>query len=156
MLDKVNRGIADLSAIALVVMMLVTVIDITMKNVLGRPIASTFDLVESSLAVMVFLGLPLVFRSNGNVIVDVIDLVASVRAVGVLKIVGALATVGFLLLMGYAMIEPAIDTLRYPESKPESGIPMFALWVPILIGTAFSIIGAVLVVVDLLKNSSTR
>ncbi|MSQ18398.1 MAG: TRAP transporter small permease [Betaproteobacteria bacterium] len=156
MLDRINRRIADLSAIALAAMMLVTIFDITMKNLLGRPIASTFELVESSLAVMVFLGLPSVFRKDGNIIVDVIDHFIGLRGVGLLKCIGALATVGFLLLMGYAMIEPALDTLRYPENKPESGIPMYALWVPILLGTVFSIVGGVLVAREHLKKMGTQ
>ena len=156
MLDKINRRIADLSAIALAVMMLVTILDIAMKNVFGRPIASTFELVETALAVMVFLGLPLVFRNDGNVIVDVIDHFAEAGGVSVLKALGALASAGFLLLVGYAMIEPAMDTVRFPEIKHESGIPLYALWVPILVGTAFSIFGAVLVARDYLGKWRDR
>ena len=146
MLERINRRVADLSAIALAVMMMVTIVDIVMKNLVGRPIASTFELVECSLAIMVFFGLPMVFRNNGNVIVDVIDHFAGKRPVNLLKLIGAVVTVGFLLLIGYAMIDPALDTLRYPEAKPESGIPLYVLWIPILLGTLLSILGAVHVV----------
>ena len=141
-MERLNRRIADVAAIALAVMMMVTILDIVLKNAFGRPIASAFEWVEISLAVMVFLGLPRVFRTEGNVVVDVIDHFVGARAVRGLKLVGALATIGFLLLVGYAMIEPALDTVRFPEAKPESGMPLWAIWIPILAGLVLSILGA--------------
>ncbi len=156
MLDRLLRVASDLAALALAGVMLVTIADIAIKNIAGRPIASTFEWVEIGLAAMVFLGFPRVFRNDGNVVVDVIDLIASKRTVGVLTTIGAVATLGFLLLIGYAMIEPATDTVRYPEAKPESGVPLYWIWIPVLVGTALSIVGAALVLRDRLMRRGER
>ena len=112
-------------------MMSVTIADILMHNFLRQPIRGTFDLVELFLVLAVFLGIPEVFRSEGNITVDVIDHFVTASTKRVLHAAALILTFGFLLLLGYAMISPAMDTVTFPEHKQETGIPTWFFWIPI-------------------------
>ena len=94
-------------------MMSVTIADILMHNFLRQPIRGTFDLVELFLVLAVFLGIPEVFRSEGNITVDVIDHFVTASTKRVLHAAALILTFGFLLLLGYAMISPAMDTVMF-------------------------------------------
>ena len=72
-LMQATRWLSAIAAIGILSMMLITIADILMHNFLRRPIRGTFDLVELFLVFVVFLGIPEVFRREGNVTVDVID-----------------------------------------------------------------------------------
>jgi hypothetical protein len=49
----------------------------------------------------------------------------------------------FMLILGYAMLAPSWDTVLFPETKQETGIPTYVIWVPILLGTLVSIIATI-------------
>jgi TRAP-type C4-dicarboxylate transport system permease small subunit len=61
------------AAACIALMMLATIADVLMNNIFRRPIRGTFEFVEILMACTVFLGLPEIFRTNGNVVVDVLD-----------------------------------------------------------------------------------
>ncbi len=142
------RGSSAAAALALVAMMLATVVDVAMAHLFRRPIIGTYDLVETMLVVSVFLGIPATFQRNGNIVVDVVDLFASRRVVRFLKRLALALTLGFLLLLLYNMIVPALDALKFGGRKQELGLPLWALWVPILLGVLLS---ALVVVVALVR-----
>ncbi len=121
---------------------LVTLADVLMENLFHRPVKGAFELVELLLGVVVFFGIADVFRSEANICVDVIDHAVGLRGRSVLQALGAFLSFTFLLILGWAMIGPAWDTVTYPQWTQEIGIPLYAFWVPILIGTALAIIAA--------------
>lgn len=144
-LRQTTRSLSDFAALAILAMILVTIADVIMKNVFRRPIAGVFEVMELMLVVAVFFGLPDVFRSGANICVDVADHLVGPRARDGLHLFGAGASLGFLLLLGWAMIAPAWDTIVYPQNTQEAGIPIFLYWVPILAGTAMTIVATAVV-----------
>ena len=54
-------------------MMLLTVVDVVLRYVFNRPIASAFELTELMLVVLIFAGLPLVSLANEHAVMDFID-----------------------------------------------------------------------------------
>lgn len=140
LLSQLTRRLSDVAALALVAMILLTIADILMKNIFHQPIRGTFEVVEFMMVVAVFFGLAEVFRSQSNISVDVIDHVVKGRASTAITVFSALATLLFLLILGWAMLAPAWDTIFYPQNTQEAGIPMFAYWLPILAGTALTIV----------------
>lgn len=153
-LKHLTRWASDVAAAAIAAMAVLTVADILMKNALNRPIKGTFELVELLLTIVVFLGIAEVFRSDGNVCVDVADQVLSPRRLAWLKILGAFAALGFLLLMGWAMLAPAMDTVAYPQYTQETGISLAVYWLPILAGTALAVIAAAALAWTLIRARS--
>ena len=128
----------------------VTTVDVLSANLRGRPITGVFEVVEVALAFVVYLGLGEAFRAEQHIHVDVIDHFIGARAVAFLRALGAVLSVVFLALMGYATTLIAIDAVRFGDVKAETGIPFWAIWAPILLGTALAIASAALVAAKIL------
>lgn len=141
-LDKMVTICFVISACALVAMMLATVCDVFMANMFRRPIIGTFDFVESSIVLMVFLGFPATFRDNSHIAVDVVDLFTSPTTINRLKTLGKLCSLIFLAFLAWQMLEPAHDAYKYGERKQELGLPLYVLWIPMIFGIALSAVMA--------------
>lgn len=139
------------AAIALVAMMLVTVADVAMANLFKRPIIGAYDMVESTLILSVFLGIPATFQRGGNIVVDVVDLFVSRTMVDRLKRLAQIATLVFLVLLFYNMVVPALDAYRFGGRKQELGLPLWVFWVPMLLGV---FLAALAVLDSLVRNRS--
>lgn len=138
-LDHILKVCAVLSTVSLIVMMMVTVIDVGLANFFHHPIVGAFDLVVTALVFAVFLGIPLTFQREGNIVVDVVDHLATATTVDKLRMFARLCSLGFLLILLYNMVEPAMDAYKFGEKKPELGLPLYVIWIPIFIGVALAI-----------------
>ncbi len=139
-LRRLTERLSDVGAVAMLAMSALTVADILMKNFLKRPIKGAFEFVELLLVVTIFFGIAEIFRSDTNIAVDIVDQLSG-RSVGrALNTIGAAASLFFLLLLSWAMINPALDTVRYPQWSQELGLPLWLNWVPIVIGMAVTIV----------------
>jgi TRAP-type C4-dicarboxylate transport system permease small subunit len=132
------RACSALSVLSLIVMMMVSVFDVVLANLFKRPIVGAFDLVETTLVLTVFLGFPQTFLSNSHIAVDVVDFFVSKAAVGRLKILAKVISIVFLVFLAWKMVDPAADAFKFGERKQELGLPLFALWVPMIFGIAIS------------------
>ncbi|NDP41247.1 MAG: TRAP transporter small permease [Aromatoleum sp.] len=129
-----------IAAIALIAMMLTTVADVAMATLFKRPIIGAYDMVETMLVVSVFLGIPATFLRNGNIVVDVVDFFVSKGAVRRLKQLAQILTLVFLLLLFWNMITATLDAYRFGGKKQELGVPLWVLWLPMLLGVLMSAI----------------
>jgi len=135
------------AAIALVAMMLTTVADVAMATLFKRPIIGAYDMVETMLVFSVFLGIPATFLRNGNIVVDVVDFFVSGGAVRRLKQLAQILTLVFLVLLFCNMITPALDAYKFGEKKQELGMPLWVLWLPILLGVLMSAIAVLMLLI---------
>lgn len=149
--ERMVRACTALSVVALVLMMGATVVDVFMANVFKRPIVGVFDLVETTLVLSAFLGFPATFLAGGHIAVDVVDLVASPSTLARLKILAKLFSLVFLAFLAWQMVEPAHDAYKFGERKQELGLPLYALWIPMIFGIAVS---ALMVVVSLFETNT--
>jgi len=138
------------AALALAALMLTTVADVAMALLFKRPIIGTYDMVETMLVFSVFLGIPATFLHNGNIVVDVIDFFVAKQTVRRLKQLAQIVTLFFLVLLFYNMITPAHDAYRFGEKKQELGVPLWVLWLPMLLGVLLS---AIAVLMALIRRS---
>jgi len=139
---RIADTLAAAAAVAAGVMMCATVLDVLMANLFNRPMVGTFDLVETMLPCLVFLGIPRVFLRERNITVDIIDHVASPRAVVVLRMFAALAAFVFLAVMLWQMLWAARDAYTFGDRKPDLPIMLYVIWIPVLIGTACALLAA--------------
>ncbi|MEP7181490.1 MAG: TRAP transporter small permease [Betaproteobacteria bacterium] len=137
-LDAVARASTAIAATALLVMVLALVVDVAMANLFNRPITGTFDVVETTLVIMVFLGFPATFLHNGHIAVDVVDHLASAGTVRRLKLLAGVVSLAFLLFLAWQMVSPALDAFRFGERKQELGLPLWLLWIPMIVGMLLS------------------
>ena len=140
---KITRSMMLVAAACIALMMLATIADVLMNNIFRRPIRGTFEFIEILMACTVFLGLPEIFRTNGNVVVDVLDHFLQPKTIATLDRFANVISLIFMLILGYAMLAPSWDTVLFPETKQETGIPTYVIWVPILLGTLVSIIATI-------------
>ena len=133
-----------LAAIALAIMMMATVVDVFMANAFQSPIIGTYDLVECTLVAVVFLSFPTTFLRDKHILVDIIDFFVSERVLTWIKRIALLVTVASLLILAWQMIQPAYDYYRFGEQKPELGIPIWPLWIPMIFGIVLSALAAML------------
>ena len=141
------------SGFGLAVISLLTTVDVCLSNFTGRPITGVFEVVETSLAFLVFLGLPAIFLTETNITVDVIDHFVPPAVAALLKRTGAALSFVFLGLMGYSMVGPAVDAVRFGDVKPDSHIPMWIPWSAVLAGTALAMLAIALSMVRRRRES---
>ena len=146
-IPRIVKGTSVAAAIALIAMMLTTVADVAMATLFKRPIIGAYDMVETMLVFSVFLGIPATFLQNGNIVVDVVDLLVAKQTVRRLKQLAQMLTLVFLVLLFWNMITPALDAYRFGERKQELGLRLWVLWLPILLGILMSAIAVLLLLV---------
>src|SRR4029079_16072266 len=87
-------------------------------NLFHQPIRGVLDLVSVLLGLVVFLGIPQTFLSQGNVTVDLVDRFVGRRGVLAFRTVAAALTVAFLSLLFWHMFAPARDAFQFCDLQP--------------------------------------
>lgn len=134
-----------LAMLALGVMMMIIVVDVTMRYAFGSPIHGAYDVVEVSLLVFVFHGLSACFLARQNIVIDLIDTIAPARVTRALVRTSDFLTVALLAVMIWAMISPASQAFEYGDKKIELGLKLWVLWTIAIAGlacTLFCALGA--------------
>jgi len=142
LLDRLRLAQLRLASAALIVMMVVTLLDVFLRYVFNSPIRSSYDLVETMMAIFVFHGMSTALLTRRNIVIDLIDTFAHRYVIAVLIRISDLLTVATLGLYGYAMITPALQAFNYGDLKMELGLPVWYLWAAALIGMAGGILCA--------------
>jgi TRAP-type C4-dicarboxylate transport system permease small subunit len=145
-MNRLTRWLAGAAALALVVMVVAITIDVVSANLLHQPIRGVFDLVSALLVFVVFLGLPQTFLSQGNVTVDLIDRFLGRRGVLAFRAAAGALTVVFLVLLFWHMFQPALDAWRFGDRKPDLDVPIWIIWLPVLIGTGLALVAVIVLI----------
>jgi TRAP-type C4-dicarboxylate transport system permease small subunit len=138
-LDRVTRWLQGLGVAALFVMMMATVADVVLRGALRSPITGVYDLVESTLVLVVFLGIPQGFLRDEQISVDILDKVVPPRLLLWIKALAALATLTLLVLLAWNMVMPALEAYQFGDRKPDLPVPIFWLWIAMFAGILSSI-----------------
>lgn len=137
-LHRLSQALLVASCGLIAVMMLHIVADILAKFVLGRPIVGTLEAVTYYYMVAaVFLGLPIVTRERGHIVVELFTQRLSRRRLALLDGLVFLAVAAFVGLMAYAAAIQAIQQTIDGETTWAD-----AFRVPIWPGRWFVVVGA--------------
>jgi TRAP-type C4-dicarboxylate transport system permease small subunit len=142
LVDRLRMAQLRLAATALVVMMCATVVDVSLRYAFNRPIRGSYELVEITLLIFVFHGMPTAFLQRRNIVIDLIDSFAGERVVAALIRFADGLSVIVLLLFGWAMLGPAMQAYDYGDRKLELNLPVYLLWIVALAGMAGTILCA--------------
>lgn len=140
-----------LAVIALLTMMSAIVADVFMRYVFNAPITGVYDVVEISLVVVVFFSLGTAILGFHEIVIDLVDRVASPRLVKLFKSIAALLSAAVLIFIFIAMLTPAMQSHQYGEIKLELNMPVWIVWVIALVGMCGGIMASLLNVVRQLK-----
>jgi len=142
-LAQLQRAHLVLAACALVVMSLVTVADVLLRYLINRPVRGSYDLVECMLVVFVFHGMATVFLNRQNIVIDLIDSVASAGLRTALIRIADVLQIVVLAVFAWAMLSPARQAFDYGDRKLELGLPVYIIWIFALAGMAGTIVCAI-------------
>ena len=101
--DAIDGLLKWTGALVLFAMMVLTFIDVVMRDLMASPVHGAFEITELLLVVLIFAGLPLVSRAGEHVTLDTLDPVFKDRGRAILdrlaNLVSAVALVGVAWLM---------------------------------------------------------
>jgi TRAP-type transport system small permease protein len=142
LIQRLQRAQFRLAAVALIVMMLATVIDVFFRYAFNKPLRISYDLTESMMVIYVFHGMAAVFLKRRNIAIDLIDSFASSKMIRFLIVVADGLSITCLILLAWAMTGPALQAFNYGDRKLELGLPLYVLWAVALLGIAGTILCA--------------
>lgn len=138
-LERGARILTTLGVLALALMMVGTVADVLLRNLGGRPLRGVVELVEITMLLAAFLGLPEAFLRREQIVVDLIDGLIPATALRVLVLLGQAVTMGVVWLFGYHVVTPLLDAYRFGDIKFELGVPVYPLHAVVLLCFAASV-----------------
>lgn len=143
MLASFNKYLAAALAVAagafLVFIMMVTVTDVVARAINpGWRIFGVFDMVEFSLAWMIYISIALAFLVRAQIVVDLLDTLSSVPLAIALRVLASALALAAVVLTGLQTITPAFDALDWGERTLDLGIQKFWYWTAIWFGLAAS------------------
>lgn len=142
LLERLQFVQLRLAAVALIVMMLITIADVTLRYTLNHPIPGTYELVECMLVVFVFHGISAAFLRRQHIVIDLIDMLVGERVLTMLIRIADLLALLCLLVLIWAMVGPALQAYEYGDRKLELSLPLYVLWAVALVGMAGAILCA--------------
>jgi TRAP-type C4-dicarboxylate transport system permease small subunit len=142
LVDRLRRAQLRLAGLALVVMMCVTVVDVFLRYAFKSPIRGSYELVEVTLLIFVFHGMPTAFLQRRNIVIDLIDTFAGQRMLAALIRFSDFLSCVALVLFAWAMLGPATQAYDYGDRKLELNLPIYFLWIVALAGMAGTILCA--------------
>jgi TRAP-type transport system small permease protein len=145
--DRLQRIQLWLAALALTILMLITVADVFLRYLFNSPVRGSYDMVESMLIVFVFNSMAAGFFLRRNVVIDLIDSAVGRRAATVLIRIADLLSVVCLGLLLWAMLGPAVQAYDYGDRKLELHLPIYVLWILAFLGAAGTIFCALVTLV---------
>jgi TRAP-type C4-dicarboxylate transport system permease small subunit len=134
--DRVQRLQLRIAVTALVILMMVTVIDVFMRYLFNRPVRASLETVEVMLLVFVFNGMAAAFFGRRHIVIDLLDNVLGPRITGVLIRIADVLSVLCLALLAWAMRQPAMQSYQYGDTKMELAVPIYVLWIVVLVSFA--------------------
>ena len=146
------RALTLVAGLALALMMLVTMADVLLRNLFSVPILGTYDIVETLMVFVVFLGIGEAFLDDTHIMVDVVDHFVGQRSVHVLKVIALLLAVVFLGLLLRYMPAPAWEAYVYGDRKPDLPILLAWLWIPCLVGILAAFLAALYKLYSLVRR----
>ncbi len=134
-LKVITEGTVSVAAVAALLVALIGTIDVLTTRVFAQPIPGAFELSETGLVLIVFLGLAIVTREDRHIKVDILTHRMSKRMQLICTVFGLALTACFLGLMSWQMGSLALKSWKIKEIA--TGLlpfPIYPIKIAALIG----------------------
>ncbi|NVD08726.1 TRAP transporter small permease [Vibrio sp. JPW-9-11-11] len=120
----IERGLGSLAALSLFLMMVITFVDVTARNLFNAPVLGSTEMVEVLLAIMVFMAFPLVSWQEENICVDLLDNYFPSQWVSLRQVIINLICACSLILVAATNWKLASRSLEYEEVTEILELPL--------------------------------
>jgi TRAP-type C4-dicarboxylate transport system permease small subunit len=142
--NLVIRAFLAVAMAALFLMMMTIVVDVFMRYAFNAPVVGAFDVVEICLVVAVFYSMGAAIFGFHEIVIDIVDQIASPKAVALLTRLAGLLSAAVLLFIFVSMLTPAMQSYQYGEIRLELKIPVWTIWAIALLGMCGGLLASVL------------
>ncbi|MBQ9980382.1 MAG: TRAP transporter small permease [Oscillospiraceae bacterium] len=157
---KINRALANVSGILLIVISVLSVFEAIMRGVFNHPTKWSLDLTCYLLLWAIFLGTAYAYQEKGHVAVDLVrDAVEKRwgkkprRVLSVIGYLMVLATVLALFYAGYKLMGSAMAYGKLTQAMFQ--IPIAYLYAGIIVGSLVTVVTSVFIIIDLCSGGDT-
>jgi len=123
-----RQALVYLAALALAMLILVTVIDVAGRYLINTPLPGAFESVRALMALVTFSALPLVCARNEHLRAGILDHLVSARMNRLREPAVQLISVAVLVVIGWRLVQEALNKMRTGELLSAIYLP---LWLPI-------------------------
>lgn len=125
--DHAGLFLANLAAIVLLFLVVLTVADVIGRYVFTRPVTGTVELVQISMAGIIFFSFPLMFLRNDHIIVDLVPIFRSGRIAWVSAVVILLLTIYVAYKVGDRTFDYAVRAFEDEDITEYLSIPRWPI-----------------------------
>ncbi len=140
MLKRVEGGLETalliLGRIFISAMLVITVADILLRNIINLPIPGVVDVVELSLAITIFAGIAVTTLRGAHLAVDLLEVVLPERVLKLLENVNGVLGFAVNTLLAWLCYDRFIDAIDWGDKTVDLGIPFSWFWLSPLVGFA--------------------
>jgi TRAP-type transport system small permease protein len=122
-----GRILAYVAAFAMLVMMFVTFVDVVGRDLFSSPLPGGFEVTEFLLAILIFLGLPMVTAANEHVDVDLLDSTVPEYLKPIQNILIILINIMCFGVLSWMLWKMTIQTYEYQDTTAILQIPYTGL-----------------------------
>lgn len=124
MYQKIERFAANVSALLLFILMMLTLVDVAGRNLIRQPVPGASELTEILLALVIFLMLPRVALRRQHITIDLIGSVIGPKTTWALDFLAALLSATMFFLMAWQSWVSATKAMGYGDSTATLSIPV--------------------------------
>lgn len=136
-IHKVSAGLNKISMLMVFLMMLLMVVDISLRQITGSPILGSYELVEGLMVVLVFFSFAQTQVKKGHIAVDMITHAMPQKVRMFFNIIVLTCAVGMTIIMTYASVGQAENVLNTHLTSAVLLFPLFPFYCVVVIGLAF-------------------
>lgn len=135
-IHKVSDGLNKISMLMVFLMMVLMVVDISLRQITGSPILGSYELVEGLMAVLVFFSFAQTQVKKGHIAVDMVTHAMPKKLRMFSNMIVLTCAAGMTLLMTYASVGQAQNVLNTHLTSAVLLFPLFPFYCVVVIGMA--------------------
>lgn len=148
--DWIARALLTIAAVLAFLLSFVVLADVLGRDLFGRPLQGTKELVEISIVMILWLQTAYAIRSGGMIWVDALHTHLPARAQRGCEVFGALLGIAFFALVCWGSIDPALYAWRSNEFEGEGAlrIPVWPARFLVVIGSFLAAVNYLLIAIE--------
>ena len=156
--DWIIKGMLVAAATLAFLLCFVVVADVLGRDLFGRPVKGTKEMVEASIVIVCFLQAAYAIRSGGMLRADFVTSTLPPRMQAILALVGALFGAAFFALVCWGSLEPAAHAWTSNEFEGEGAlrVPAWPARFIVTLGTFLAALNYVLLTVEKIRTFGRR